>query len=120
MVDGVTGCRASVAEDSAAGLREAQAKVAEARGLGLSSKVRHEIGGLPKSETWHKTWQIKNSEEHRNKVNHASATLVPVAQLDRALASEAKGRWFDPSRVHQKETPALTRRGGCLLSARLV
>ena len=27
---------------------------------------------------------------------------APVAQLDRVLASEAKGRWFDSSRAHQK------------------
>lgn len=27
---------------------------------------------------------------------------APVAQLDRVLASEAKGRWFDSSRAHQR------------------
>ena len=29
--------------------------------------------------------------------------LVPVAQLDRALASEAKGRAFESRRVHQRK-----------------
>ena len=30
---------------------------------------------------------------------------APVAQLDRALDSDSKGRWFDSSRAYQK-TPA--------------
>ena len=34
-----------------------------------------------------------------------SITSVPVAQLDRALASGAKGCWFDPSQAHHLETP---------------
>ena len=31
---------------------------------------------------------------------------VPVAQLDRVLASDAKGCEFEPRRVHQKKRPA--------------
>lgn len=28
--------------------------------------------------------------------------LAPVAQLDRALDSDSKGRWFESSRAYQK------------------
>ena len=30
---------------------------------------------------------------------------APVAQLDRALDSDSKGRWFESSRAYQNERP---------------
>ena len=32
-------------------------------------------------------------------------SVAPVAQLDRVLASDAKGCWFDPRRVRHKKNP---------------
>jgi hypothetical protein len=43
----------------------------------------------------------KNEEKgdlERGGLAEVLSFLVPVAQLDRALASEAKGYWFDSSR----------------------
>ena len=36
---------------------------------------------------------------------------APVAQLDRALDSDSKGRWFESSRAYQKNFPLLYGRG---------
>ena len=34
--------------------------------------------------------------------SHRKAEYAPVAQLDRALDSDSKGRWFESSRAYQK------------------